>query len=195
MNWNPMFCAFLSVQYWTPCLPALLRLFESFCWFLMVFFWEWSSRRFLELLLVHSIVASEILASFESWNCERCVYAWIWWFWYVFFGVVLVSVDDAFWSVFLIFDANLTHLIYHEWETRSFLCALWSTSFFGNTAGSYCRWRCCFSVFLWFIAPHASSLCCDQSILFVGICRFDFRDRASRWFLDIFLIHIQKSSR
>ena len=31
-----------------------------------------------------------------------------------FFGVVLVSVDDAFWSVFLIFDANLTHLIYHE---------------------------------------------------------------------------------
>ena len=85
MNWNPMFCAFLSVQYWTPCLPALLRLFESFCWFLMVFFREWSCRRFLELLLVHSIVASEILASFQSWTCERCVYAWIWWFWYVFF--------------------------------------------------------------------------------------------------------------
>ena len=31
-----------------------------------------------------------------------------------FFGVVLVSVDDAFWSVFTIFDAYLTHLIYQE---------------------------------------------------------------------------------
>ena len=29
----------------------------------------------------------------------------------LFFGKVLVSVDDALWSVFLIFDANLTHLI------------------------------------------------------------------------------------
>ena len=28
-----------------------------------------------------------------------------------FFGVFSVSVDDEFWSVFLIFDANLTHLI------------------------------------------------------------------------------------
>ena len=29
INLNTMFCAFLSLQYWTPCLPALLRLFES----------------------------------------------------------------------------------------------------------------------------------------------------------------------
>ena len=28
-----------------------------------------------------------------------------------FLGVFSVSVDDEFWSVFLIFDANLTHLI------------------------------------------------------------------------------------
>ena len=67
--------------------------------------------------------------------------------------------------------------------------------FSGNTGCVYCRWRCRFSAFLWIIAPHASSLRCDQSIRFVGICRFDFRDWSSRWFFDICLIPIRKSSR
>ena len=127
-----------------------------------------------------------------------------------FFGVFSVSVDDAFWSVFLIFDANLTHLIYNEWEIGSFVCALAFTLFSGITGGAYCRWRCCFSVFLmkwllnlyrpfwvflWNIALQASSVRCDQPIRFVGFRRFDFREWSSRCLLEYFLIPIQKSSR
>ena len=131
-----------SLQYWTPCLSSLLGLFgsfccysmvlfrewssrcfldlllvpitvasKSFCWYLIVLFREWSCWWFLDILLIHIIVALELLASFQSCSCGTCVFAWICCFWYVFFREVLVSVDDAFWSVFLISDANLTHLI------------------------------------------------------------------------------------
>ena len=107
-----------SLQYWTPCLSSLLGLFVSFCCYLMVLFREWSSRCFLDLLLVPIIVASksfcwylmvlfrewscwwflDIIASYiywfrnlgvlQSWNCERWVYAWTWCFWYAFFRSV-----------------------------------------------------------------------------------------------------------
>ena len=33
------------------------------------------------------------------------------------------------------------------------LCIMIYFFFFGNTGGSYCRWRYCFSVFLWITAP------------------------------------------
>ena len=187
-----------SLQYWTPCLSSLLGLFGSFCCYLMVLFREWSSRCFLDLLLVPITVASKsfcwyLIVLFREWSC--------WWFLDIllihiivaseilvfpklklrkvclclnmvilvcfFFGVVLVSVDDAFWSVFTIFDANLTHLIYQEWDTGSFLCAFWSPSFSGNTGSAYCRWRCCFACFVNYRAP-----CLLATLRSVGLFRW-----------------------
>ena len=66
-----------SLQYWTPCLSSLLGLFGSFCCYLMVLFREWSSRCFLDLLLVPITVASKsfcwyLIVLFREWSC--------WWF-------------------------------------------------------------------------------------------------------------------
>ena len=66
-----------SLQYWTPCLSSLLGLFGSFCCYSMVLFREWSSRCFLDLLLVPITVASKsfcwyLMVLFREWSC--------WWF-------------------------------------------------------------------------------------------------------------------
>ena len=49
---------------------------------------QWPCWWFLDLLLIQINVASILLASFQTWNCERCVYVWTWCFCYAFFGSV-----------------------------------------------------------------------------------------------------------